>query len=128
MVRFSCATSDEWDYFLSGLIRALSWKDGQDNALISEEPSWTYLGLGIHFLVIISFWVILFRILQKNKVRQVHGKELLKTLGLIYLGMDVSGVLALVLSLPMIFLVIPFYAGYCISNGVWRYHYLQIKQ
>ena len=42
---------NEWDSFLSGLMGALSWKDGQDNALIGGEPSWTYLlGLGIYLV------------------------------------------------------------------------------
>ena len=34
---------NEWDYFLSGLMRALSWKDGQDNALIGGEPSLDFI-------------------------------------------------------------------------------------
>ena len=30
---------NEWDSFLSGLMGALSWKDGQDNALLFGMPS-----------------------------------------------------------------------------------------
>lgn len=116
---------NEWDYFLSGLMRALSWKDGQDNALIGGEPSWTYLlGLGIHFLVIIGFLGLILFGFYKNKVQAGSWKGAFKnSWAYLFRNGRVNGILGLVLGLPMIFLVIPFYAGYRISNGVWRYHY-----
>ena len=52
---------NEWDYFLSGLMRALSWKDGQDNALLFGIPSWTYfIGLLVHFQIFLSLYALLF--------------------------------------------------------------------
>lgn len=52
---------NEWDSFLSGLMGALSWKDGQDNALLFGMPSWTYLlGLLVHFQIFLSLYALLF--------------------------------------------------------------------
>ena len=74
-----------WYYFWRGLAGAFSWEKGQDNALIGGAPSWTYLlGLSIHFLVIlVLFGLVLFGF-YKTKVKQVPGKGLSESFGIIY--------------------------------------------
>ena len=117
---------NEWDSFLSGLMGALSWKDGQDNALIGGEPSWTYLlGLGIHFFVIIGFWGLILFEFYKNKVQAGSWKGAFRNSWNYNLSTNghVKSILGLVFGLPIIFIAIPFYAGYRITNGIWRYHY-----
>ncbi|WP_048763147.1 hypothetical protein [Streptococcus cristatus] len=118
---------NEWDYFLSGLMRALSWKDGQDNALLFGMPSWTYLlGLLVHFQISLSLYALLFwgyhvsikeagsvKKAMRNRwkiVRQSH-----KSKG--------RAIFATIIGSLLIFIIFPAYEGYRMTNGIWRYHY-----
>ena len=117
---------NEWDYFLSGLMRALSWKDGQDNALLFGMPSWTYLlGLLVHFQISLSLYALLFwgyhvsikeagsvKKAMRNRwkiVRQSH-----KSKG--------RAIFATIIGSLLIFIIFPAYEGYRMTNGIWRYH------
>ena len=118
---------NEWDSFLSGLMGALSWKDGQDNALLFGMPSWTYLlGLLVHFQIFLSLYALLFwgfhlsikeagsvKRAMRNKweiIRQSH-----KSKG--------RAIFATIIGSLLIFIIFPAYEGYRVTNGVWRYNY-----
>lgn len=113
------------DSFLSGLIGALSWRDGRDNALIGGAPSWTYLlGLSIHFLAILGFLGLILFGIYKNKVKVGSWKGAFKnSWSNLFRNGRATGVLRVVIGLPIIFIATPFYAGYRITNGIWRYQY-----
>ena len=118
---------NEWDSFLSGLMGALSWKDGQDNALLFGMPSWTYLlGLLVHFQISLSLYALLFwgyhvsikeagsvKKAMRNRwkiVRQSHKSK-------------VRAIFATIIGSLLIFIIFPAYEGYRMTNGIWRYHY-----
>ena len=89
-------------------------------------PSWTYLlGLGIHFLVIIGFLGLILFEFYKNKVRAGSWKGAFRNSWNYNISTNgrVKSILSLVFGLPIIFIAIPFYAGYRMTNGIWRYHY-----
>ena len=114
-----------WYYFWRGLAGAFSWEKGQDNALIGGEPSWTYLlGLSIHFLVIlVLFGLVLFGF-YKTKVQAGSWKVAFGVFwDNLFLRGRARGILGLIVGFPIIFIAIPFYAGYRVTNGVWRYNY-----
>lgn len=118
---------NEWDYFLSGLVRALSWRDGQDNALLFGIPSWTYLlGLFVHFQIFLSLYAFLFwgyhkdikksgsiKKSMRNKWNTIRESQ--KSIGRARF-VTITGLL-------LIFFIFPAYEGYRITNGIWRYHY-----
>ena len=118
---------NEWDSFLSGLMGALSWKDGQDNALLSGIPSWTYLlGLFVHFQIFLSLYAFLFwgyhkdikksgsiKKSMRNKWNTIRESQ--KSIGRARF-VTITGLL-------LIFFIFPAYEGYRITNGIWRYHY-----
>ena len=118
---------NEWDYFLSGLVRALSWRDGQDNALLFGIPSWTYLlGLFVHFQIFLSLYAFLFwgyhkdikksgsiKKSMRNKWNTIPESQ--KSIGRARF-VTITGLL-------LIFFIFPAYEGYRITNGIWRYHY-----
>lgn len=118
---------NEWDYFLSGLVRALSWRDGQDNALLFGIPSWTYLlGLFVHFQIFLSLYAFLFwgyhkdikksgsiKKFMRNKWNTIRESQ--KSIGRARF-VTITGLL-------LIFFIFPAYEGYRITNGIWRYHY-----
>ena len=120
----------DWYYFWRGLAGAFSWEKGQDNALIGGAPSWTYLlGLSIHFLVILGLFGLVLFGFYKTKVQAGSWKA---AFGVFWDNLFIRGrfrgILGLVLGLPIIFIVIPFYAGYRITNGVWRYQYFTSQE
>lgn len=115
----------DWYYFWRGLAGAFSWEKGQDNALIGGEPSWTYLlGLSIHFLVILGLFGLVLFGFYKTKVQAGSWKAAFGVFwDNLFLRGRVRGILGLVFGFPIIFIAIPFYAGYRMTNGVWRYNY-----
>ena len=118
---------NEWDYFLSGLVRALSWRDGQDNALLFGIPSWTYLlGLFVHFQIFLSLYAFLFwgyhkdikksgsiKKSMRNKWNTIRESQ--KSIGRARF-VTITGLL-------LIFFIFPAYECYRITNGILRYHY-----
>ena len=111
---------NEWDSFLSGLMGALSWKDGQDNALLFGMPSWTYLlGLLVHFQIFLSLYALLFwgfhlSIKEAGSVKKAIRQSQKSTGRAIFV--TIIGVL-------LMLFIFPAYEGYRITNGIWRYHY-----
>ena len=118
---------NEWDYFLSGLIRALSWRDGQDNALLFGIPSWTYLlGLLVHFQIFLSLYAFLFWGYHKDIKKSGSIKKSMRNKwNTIRESQKSKGRARFVTitGLFLIFFIFPAYEGYRISNGIWRYHY-----
>ena len=118
---------NEWDYFLSGLIRALSWRDGQDNALLFGMPSWTYLlGLLVHFQIFLSLYALLFwgfylsikeagsvKKAMRNKWNTIRQSQ--KSTG--------RAIFVTIIGVLLMLFIFPAYEGYRITNGIWRYHY-----
>ena len=115
----------DWYYFWRGLAGAFSWEKGQDNALIGGEPSWTYLlGLSINFLVILGIFGLVLFGFYKTKVQAGSWKAAFGVFwDNLFLRGRVRGILGLIVGFPIIFIAIPFYAGYRVTNGVWRYNY-----
>ena len=115
----------DWYYFWRGLAGAFSWEKGQDNALIGGEPSWTYLlGLSIHFLVILGLFGLVLFGFYKTKVQAGSWKVAFRVFwDNLFLRGRARGILGLVFGFPIIFIALPFYAGYRMTNGVWRYNY-----
>ena len=118
---------NEWDSFLSGLMGALSWKDGQDNALLFGMPSWTYLlGLLVHFQIFLSLYALLFwgfhlsikeagsvKKAMRNKWNTIRQSQ--KSTG--------RAIFVTIISVLLMLFIFPAYEGYRITNGIWRYHY-----
>ena len=118
---------NEWDSFLSGLMGALSWKDGQDNALLFGMPSWTYLlGLLVHFQIFLSLYALLFwgfhlsikeagsvKKAMRNKWNTIRQSQ--KSTG--------RAIFVTIIGVLLMLFIFPAYEGYRITNGIWRYHY-----
>ena len=118
---------NEWDSFLSGLMGALSWKDGQDNALLFGIPSWTYfIGLLVHFQIFLSLYALLFWGYHKDIKKSGSVKRAMRNKWIIIRQSHKSKGRAIFVtiigSLP-IFIIFPAYEGYRMANGIWRYHY-----
>ena len=114
---------NEWDSFLSGLMGALSWKDGQDNALLFGIPSWTYLlGLFVHFQIFLSLYAFLFWGYHKDIKKSGSVKRAMRNKWIIIRQSHKSKGRAIFVtiigSLP-IFIIFPAYEGYRMANGIW---------
>ena len=118
---------NEWDYFLSGLMRALSWKDGQDNALIGGEPSWTYfIGLLVHFQIFLSLYALLFWGYHKDIKEAGSVKKAMRNKwNTIRQSQKSTGraIFVTIIGVLLMLFIFPAYEGYRMTNGIWRYHY-----
>ena len=118
---------NEWDYFLSGLMRALSWKDGQDNALLFGMPSWTYfIGLLVHFQIFLSLYALLFWGYHKDIKEAGSVKKAMRNKwNTIRQSQKSKGraIFVTIIAALLIFIIFPAYEGYRMTNGIWRYHY-----
>lgn len=115
-----------WDSFYHGLIKAFSWEDDRINVLLGGEPQWTYL-LGL--FVNLALWIFLGFILPLKgilKIKNQHGswkdylnfvKSNVKSMG------RWKAPLLLLVFLPSYLIGLPYYLGYRLTNGIWRYHY-----
>ena len=118
---------NEWDYFLSGLIRALSWRDGQDNALLFGIPSWTYLlGLLVHFQIFLSLYALLFWGFHLSIKEAGSVKKAMRNKWKIICQSHKSkgrAIFVTIIGVLLMFFIFPAYEGYRMTNGIWRYHY-----
>ena len=118
---------NEWDYFLSGLMRALSWKDGQDNALLFGIPSWTYfIGLLVHFQIFLSLYALLFWGFHLSIKEAGSVKKAMRNKWKIICQSHKSkgrAIFVTIIGVLLMFFIFPAYEGYRMTNGIWRYHY-----
>lgn len=120
-----------WDSFCYGLFDAFSWENDKINVLLGGPPQWTYvLGLVCNLALWLFFCYILL-IRQIINIKQQKGswreygnfvKSNLKAMG------RLRFYLVLLLVMPSYLLGLPYYMGYRITNGIWRYHYFTSQE
>lgn len=114
-----------WDSFTHGLFKAFSWKDDKINVLLGGEPQWTYiLGLFVHF----AFWIFIlyvspFKDVLKIKKQQGSWKGYLDFVKSNLKSMGKSKTFLALFFLSTYLIGLPYYLGYRLTNGIWRYHY-----